>query len=360
MNKKTLTIDARMIDDSGIGTYLKNLLPYFLSQFKVTLLGDKERLSHYVFYNNCQVIKFNAKIYSIKEQLLFPLKIPRSDFFWSPHFNTPILPIKANKRITTIHDVNHLTKMNKMSYLKKLYSKILYVNAVKKSKKIITVSNFSKNEIIKYTNAKSNKITVIYCGVNKGFNIFSTKNIGLPEKYILFVGNVKPHKNLKTLLEAYGNLDNELQNKYKLVIMGKKSGFITPDSSVFEFIEKQSLSKFVFFTDYIDDELVSVIYKNAQILVFPSLYEGFGLPLIEAMTVGTAVLSSNAASLPEIGGEAVLYFNPKNSVELKTKIELLLLRPALQEEYIDKGFKRVKDFSWKNSAEKHISLIKEA
>jgi len=360
MNKKTLTIDARMIDDSGIGTYLKNILPYLLPQFKVTLLGNKERLSQYVFHNNCQVIKFNAKIYSVKEQLLFPLKIPKTDFFWSPHFNTPILPIKAKKRITTIHDVNHLTTMNKMTFLKKIYSKYLYTNAIKRSKKIITVSNFSKNEIVKYTKAKIYDIAVIYCGVNECFSVCEPKEIVLPEKYILFVGNVKPHKNLKTLLEAYGHLDKELQHKYKLVILGKKSGFITPDRGVFEFIEKKALTKSVFFTGYIEDDVVPFVYKNAQIFVFPSLYEGFGLPLIEAMTVGVPVLSSNAASLPEIGGEAVLYFNPKSSEELKVKIELLLLDHALQDEYINKGFKRVKSFSWKKSAEKHISLIKEA
>jgi glycosyltransferase involved in cell wall biosynthesis len=357
MRKKKLTIDARMIDDSGIGTYLKNLLPFLLLDFDIVLLGNKEKLYRYSKLNNCQIIEFNAEIYSLKEQLLFPFKVPKTDVFWAPHFNTPILPVKAKKRITTIHDVNHLSAISTISVLKKKYSKILYLNAIKRSRIVITVSNFSKKEIVKYTNVNPDKIKVIYCGVSDRFKTYKTLKIPLPKKYILFVGNVKPHKNLKVLLEAYSSLNKELQSTYKLVVLGKKSGFITSDKSVFKYIEKENITSAVFFTDYIKDEFVSSIYKNAQLLVFPSLYEGFGLPLIEAMTVGTPVLSSNSASLPEIGGTSAIYFNPTNVKELTTKIELLLTNKALQKTYIEKGIEHVKKFSWEKSAKEHINLI---
>jgi glycosyltransferase involved in cell wall biosynthesis len=358
MRKKTLTIDARMIDDSGIGTYLKNVLPYLFQDFNIILLGNREKLTRYTTTNKCKIVAFNAKIYSLKEQLFFPFIVPKTDILWVPHFNTPLLPVKAKERITTIHDVNHLSEISVVSTLKKIYSKILYLNAIKRSRKIITVSNFSKNEIVKFTNADSAKIKVIYCGVSEGFKTYKPLKIALPEKYILFVGNVKPHKNIKVLLEAYSNLSKELRTTYKIVVLGKRSGFITPDKSVFKYIEKENLTSAVFFTDYIKDEFVSSIYKNAQLLVFPSLYEGFGLPVIESMTVGTPVLCSNFASLPEIGGDAANYFNPKNVKELTSKIELLLTNKALAEAYIEKGIEHVKKFSWKKSAEKHINLIK--
>lgn len=358
MRKKTLTIDARMIDDSGIGTYLKNIMPYLFQDFNIILLGNREKLSRYSASNNCTIIAFNAKIYSLKEQLLFPFIVPKTDILWVPHFNTPILPVNAKERITTIHDVNHLSTISGVSAFKKKYSKTLYLNAIKRSRKIITVSNFSKNEIVKYTKANSTKIKVIYCGVSESFKTYIPLKISLPEKYILFVGNVKPHKNLKVLLEAYSNLNKELKETYKLVVLGKKTGFITPDKSVFKYIEKENLASAVFFSGYIKDEFVSSIYKHAQLLVFPSLYEGFGLPVIEAMTVGTPVLCSNLASLPEIGGDAANYFNPKNAKELTTKLELLLTSSTLQQAYREKGIEHVKKFSWKKSAEKHINLIK--
>lgn len=358
--KKKIVIDARMINDSGIGTYLKNLIPFFIKDFNVTLLGDKKKLSIFKNLGNYHIINFNAKIYSFKEQLLFPFIIPKCDIFWAPHFNSPFFKIKTKKRVTTIHDVNHLAFDSGMSILKKMYAKRLYLNSLSLSDSIITVSEFSKTEIIKYLNLKANRIKVIYGGVNQVFfkTNKSNHNLDLPKNYILFVGNVKPHKNLITLLKAYSKLSKDFRKKYKLLVLGKKEGFITPDKIVFNFIEKKSLKKDVFFTGFIDDVFVPEIYAKASLFVFPSLYEGFGLPLLEAMASKTIVISSNRASLPEVGLDNVLYFNPKNSEELKEKIIKTIDNKDLKEFYSNKAYHYAKSFSWEKSAKEHLRLFK--
>jgi glycosyltransferase involved in cell wall biosynthesis len=357
----SLVIDLRMINVSGIGTYLKNIAPEVIKKYqKVVLLGDPEELKQFSWSHGITIIEFKEKIYSIKEQIVFPKVIPNCDVFWCPHFNVSLLPIKAKTIITTIYDVNHLSVINKSSFLKKLYSHLLYKNATYKAAQIITISEFSKSEIIKYTKADERKIKMIYCGVDK--TKFSQQNedltnLSLPEKYILFVGNVKPHKNLITLLKAYAQLPSKYKSEYKIVIVGKREGFLTKDNLIFNFIEEQNLKKDIFFTGYILDNQVPSVYANASLFVFPSLYEGFGLPILEAMCCNIPVISSDAASLKEVGGNAVEYFSPLDDKELVLKIEKLLTNPKLLEDYITKGKEQVEKFNWSKAKEDHLEIF---
>jgi len=302
------------------------------------------------------------KIYSLKEQLELYKKNPKSDFFWSPHYNIPLLPIKATKRIVTIHDVYHFAFFNTLNLQQKLYAKFVINQAVKKSDIILTVSKFSKNEIIKYTHTTKN-IEIVYNAID--FNKFKVikdrvlldkvrKKYNLPKNFLLFVGNVKPHKNLKNLLLAIKDLNKNL------VIVGKKDGFITGDNGLLDIIKRNNLENKIYFTGYVDDEDISVIYNLAEIFVFPSLYEGFGIPPLEAQACGTPVIVSNAASLPEVCGDSTLYCNPYDINDIKENIVMLLNNEVLQNELIQKGFENIKRFSWKKSAEKIIKLIKEA
>lgn len=361
MNKKSFVVDARMINSSGIGVYLKNILPRIVEEFDLVLLGDRRELNKFPWTSGLKIINFNAKIYSLKEQIYFSLKIPKTDLFWCPHFNAPILPIRAKRILTTIYDVNHLANKDSNSFVKWAYAKLLYYSAVKKSVRIITISEFSKRELIKFTNASIDKISVIFCGVN--YDLFAEKkesNIkNLPKKYILYVGNIKPHKNLITLLKAYNLLPKKTRKEFKLVILGKKEGFITPDLEIFKFIEKNDLMKDTFFTGYIADEEVPAVYQKARLFVFPSLYEGFGLPILEAMASEVPVLSSNKTSLPEVGGDAVIYFDPMNVDELAEKIDKCVLNTELLKTYIDKGKLQTKLFSWETASKEHLSTIKQ-
>lgn len=359
MKKNSLVIDARMINNSGIGTYLKNILPEIINVFNVTLLGNKEELINFKWANKCQIIDFNSKIYSIHEQFKFPNLVPKADLLWCPHFNVPILPVKAKKIICTIHDLNHLSTVANRNSIKYVYAKMLYNNAVKKSENIITVSNFSKSELLKYTKAIEKRIKVIYCAVSNDFSLkrYTQSNLRLPNDYILYVGNVKPHKNLITLLKAYKNLPNEFTNIFKLVIVGRKDGFITSDKIIFRYIDRNNLWSNIYFTGYVSDYDIPLIYKNAKLFVFPSFYEGFGLPILEAMASKVPVISSYSASLIEIGGDASIYFNPNNPKELQQKLETLLKDDKIRDIYIKKGLANIKHFSWGKSSKEHIRLF---
>lgn len=352
-----LVIDVRMINASGIGTYLKNILPEIIIAFdEVVVMGNKKEILEFEWSKQVKIIQFNSKIYSIKEQFLYPFIIPKCDVFWCPHFNFPILPVLATKKTVTIHDVNHLTGVSPISKIKKQYAYLLFKNAVRKADIIFTVSEFSKTELIKYTSAKSEKIKVVYCGINS--SLFeeekNNENLKLPQDYILYVGNIKPHKNLIVLLKAYNTFSNEFKSQFKLLIVGKKEGFITKDNSIDTYIKKNNLEKFLIFSGYVRDSDLPFYYQKASLFVFPSLYEGFGLPILEALAAKTLVISSNAASLQEIGGDAVIYFNPRNAAELSKKIKECLESKVIDETKKQKRRIQLDKFTWEKSIKNHL------
>ena len=343
-----LTIDARMINASGIGRYLRELLPFIVNKFKVTLLGRSEELKKFPWFNKVSVIKCRSPIYSIKEQFELPLKIPKCDIFWSPHYNIPLLPIKAKKRIVTIHDTYHLAFQSNLNLLQKSYAKFMTNKAIKLSDAIITVSNFSKSEIIKYTKTLKS-INVIYNGINK--NLFANKE-NSKENFILYVGNIKPHKNLVRALTAFSLIKGKnLQFK----IIGYKETLATVDNQAIKLAQK--LGRRVEFIGYVNDNTLRKLYQQAKLFLFPSLYEGFGFPPLEAMACGTPVIVSNVASLPEICGDAAFYVNPYDVNDIARGMETVLKDENLQKELIQKGLERVKLFSWKISAEKLLKIM---
>jgi glycosyltransferase involved in cell wall biosynthesis len=362
MEKKTLCIDARMVNSSGIGVYISELLMPLAGHYSLILLGDPAQLSKYS--NIATIIPFLAPIYSLKEQYQLFKLVPKCDIFWSPHYNVPVLPVKAKYRVATIHDAYHLALALDLGRVKKLYARLIMRKALSLSKRVITVSNFSKNEIIHYTHGEAEKIQVIYNGVDQHPHVqafeFLQPKYKLPEKYILFVGNVKPHKNLSALLESYLLLDNTITNKYKIVIVGKIDGFITGDEKIFELVNNNPvLKKNVQFTDYVDDDAISGIYKNASLFVFPSLYEGFGIPPLEAMSNHCAVAASDIESIKEICNSAVIYFNPYDKNNIAEQISLVLNDSELRLDLVKKGAERCQLFSWENSAQAHIKLFNE-
>lgn len=356
-----LVIDLRLINASGIGTYLKNVLPGILPFFDaVTVLGNSSEIQSFEWSKNVEILAFNAGIYSLKEQIQYPFKIPKCDILWCPHFNVPLLPVKAAKIVVTIHDVYHLTAKASISKAHKKYAQLLVNNAVKKAEVIFTVSEFSKSEILKHTNANAKKIEVVYGGVNKSTfqNQDFKSDLSLPKNYILYVGNIKPHKNLITLLKAYCSFSDAFKAEHPLVFIGKKDGFITKDDLINDFIKNNSLEDYITFTGYVKDNEIPKIYQDSNLFVFPSLYEGFGLPILEALAAGTKVICSNAASLPEIGGDAVLYFDPKNAEELAEKIKTNIDDTTKDSFLLTQSEKQLEKFTWKKSIENHLNAFK--
>ena len=348
-----VVVDARMINASGIGRHIKGILPILMEKFEVILLGYKGELQNYHFLKNVQIIDMKSKIYSMKEQIELPLKIPKCDVFWSPHYNIPVLPVRAKRRIVTIHDVYHLAFQHALSLPQRIYAKLMLNQAIRKSDIVLTVSEFSKQEIIKYTGTQSD-IKVIYNGIEPHWYKEQPVSLSKRDNYILYVGNVKPHKNLVRAIKAFSFL-KEKNLKFKIV--GKKDDFIMADKEVEKIARK--LGNRVEFTGYVRDSELKELYRKARLFLFPSLYEGFGLPPLEAMACGTPVIVSKVASLPEICGDAAYYVNPYDVNDIARGIEIVLKNEELQKELIQKGRKRVKLFSWEKSAKKLIEVIEE-
>jgi len=369
-----LTIDARMICASGVGRYLRSLLPFLADNqsFSITLLGNAGVLNNYGMFNSdrIRVVECNAKIYSLKEQFELAKKIPKAcDLFWSPHYNTPILPIRAKRRLVTIHDVFHLAFFDMLTLRQKAYARLMFNTSSRLADKIITDSEFSKAEIIRYTGIDAGKLRVVPCGIDKKtFKLIEGKDrlqeikrsYNLPDKFILFVGNLKPHKNLTTLLKAFDIMTYESGVDCGLVLVGKKEGFISGDSEITAMIEKsRNLSERVTLTGYIEDKDLPVIYNLASVFVLPSLYEGFGLPPLEAMACGCPAVVSDIPSIREVCGDAAYYVDPYDAGLMAQRIYRVFSDETLRQSLQRKGSERSKLFGWEDSAGKLINIFVE-
>ena len=222
---------------------------------------------------------------------------------------------------------------------------------------IITVSECSKRDIIKYLKVDESKIQVIYNGVDEVYKKIlnheiidaAKKKYNIDGKYLLYLGTLEPRKNIETIIKAY-NLFNKCNNEnIKLVLAGKK-GWLYDD--IFKLIKEFRIEDKVIFTDYVDDDDKPALYQGAEIFLFPSLYEGFGIPVVEAMASGTPVITSNSSSLPEVAGEAAIITDPMDYKEISRSIERILNDSELRENMINEGIKQADKFNWDESAEK--------
>lgn len=359
-----LCVDARMYRASGIGTYLQNLLPALSESFDLTLLGDPAELTEV----GGRIVPTTIPIYSVAELLRFPRLVPRCDVFWSPHYNVPWLPVRAKTRLVTIHDVFHLAHFSTLSLPQRGYATLAFRAATGLSKHVITVSEFSKTEIQRYLNVPSNRVTVIPNGVNHTLFNEQTdadrqrtvrEKYGLPSRWLLYVGNVKPHKNLITLVKAFAMLPESLSDR-QLVIVGQREGFITGDTELARVLQDNpSLSQRVHFTGFVEQADLPVLYRLAELFVFPSTYEGFGLPPLEAMASGCPVVVSDRASLPEICGAAADYVNPDRPDDLAAKILAAVRRsPAERRQRIQLGLNQAQKYTWQQSVAQHERLLR--
>lgn len=346
-----LCIDARMAFSSGIGTCIRQLVPFFnRSPFRVTLLVDQ---AGHLWCNGIEQITFAAPIYSMKEQAFFPFKVPACDLFWSPHYNVPLLPIKARKRVVTIHDAYHLAASRTFSLPERMYAKGVMRAAWKRSDAVITSSLFSQNELLHYLGSpKALKVIPIAANPNHFKPVFDQKareavrrKYQLPQKFALFVGNLKPNKNLAGLLKAFSA---PILSEWSLVIAGKSKGLRN--------VEKVA-GKRVLTIGAVSEEDLPTLYSLSDLFIFPSLYEGFGLPPLEAMCCGCPTVVSERASLPEVCGDASVYVDPTNSEQFSAAIFKALSDKDLRTQLIAKGFERVKMFSWETTALRYLELF---
>ncbi len=317
-----LCIDCRMWGRqyAGIGRYTQEIVTYLLlcKQWHFTLLTNEisfKELSELVnryHLNRVELRKCSFGLFSIRAQFELASIIPKCDVLWVPSINVPMFPTRAKKLVTTIHDVFHLAHPECYSVIKLVILKSLITRAVNKSCLILTVSDFSAKEIVRfYGKNVESKIHRVYNGFNGAEYV---KKSFFKDKfdYILFVGSVKPHKNLKNALLAFDRVRCKLGNFY-FVIVGKKEGFITGDDDVQTIVDRinQNEEK-VIFTGNVDDDSLYSIYEDAFAFIMPSYYEGFGIPLVEAMHFKLPIICSDIPVFHEVCGNQVLYFDPSN------------------------------------------------
>ena len=231
--------------------------------------------------------------------------------------------------------------------------------SVKKAKKVITISNSSKDDIIKFYKVPDDKINVVHLGLKPISMDGPHKNLsdfGINKKFILFVGTLQPRKNIVSLIKSFAILPKDLQDSHQLVIVGKK-GWLYEE--ILNAPKKFGVEENVLFLESVSDHNLPNLYKKAEVFVLPSLYEGFGLPILEAMRYGCPVITSNVSSLPEAGGEAALYFDPNDINDIEEKIEKVLTDDKLREKMIDRGNTHYKKFTWEKAANEVLKTIEE-
>lgn len=282
------------------------------------------------------------------------------DVFFSPaHYAPAHCPVPM---VVTIHDLAYFYFPNE--FLKKdLYKlKAWTESSVKRARHLIAVSKTTKKDIIKFYGIDQQHISVVYNGFEKDVapegapwtDVSAAYGIE-DKKYVLYVGTLQPRKNIALLIRSFGTFKNE--HRMKLVIVGKK-GWMYDD--ILKEAERYGLRESVIFTDYIPDDSVVTLYRHAFCFVMPSLYEGFGIPVLEAMSQSCPVISSFASSLPEVGGDACLYFDPHNDKELSDKIVLLSKDASLRKSLVQEGKQRITQFSWDTCAEQTLEVIRSA
>ena len=321
---KHIAVDARMIQDSGIGTVIRNVLKRLISQrrdWHFCVMGNERKLQNYSWLQNKNVRLINAEapIYSVKEQFEIPRLIPQNtDILWVPHYNIPVF--YRGKIVVTVHDLFHVAMSQFVHGIhRKMYAKMMFRAVAQKADRIVCVSDFTRRELARFVSVKPEKVYVVYNGVDSFWSQPLQREKRIYEKpYILYVGNVKPHKNLRRLVVAFEKLSDQIPQN--LIIVGKKEGFITGDDEVARLAEKSEGR--IHFTGFVSDEDLKNYYHYADLLAFPSLYEGFGLPPLEAMAAGCRrLLCSDIPVLREIYGDTAVYVDPYDCDAIAKGIE---------------------------------------
>lgn len=362
MARVCLDLSPAVHQHAGLGRYAQELL---------LALATADRQNEYVvFYNNPAAARvepslerfpkittpLSYKPWRLSALLAHFTRIPQDpllpgvDLF---HATDHLLPyFRRIKSVFTLHDLIFLFHPETHKSLNRWFLTLMMPRFLRAADAVIAVSECTKRDAIRFYRIPEEKITVIYEGVNPRFRPASPETIaavraryGLPERFILYVGTIEPRKNLTTLLEAFHHLLATYD--LRLVIVGKKGWLY---ERFFRRLRELGLENRVLFTGYVPDEDLPAIYSAADLFVFPSLYEGFGLPVLEAMACGTPVICSNTSSLPEVAGDAALLVDPTDARALTGAMEQVLTNERLWATLRAKGMERARGFTWEKAA----------
>ena len=361
-----IAIDVRKLHDFGVGTYVRNLVHW---------LARLDRETEFVLLcrrEDCEAIEQlgpnfrpmpdRSASYSVAEQFTVPLDLARvrPDLFHAPHYVLPALtPCRS---IVTIHDCIHLRFPEYLpGRLAHLYARIFFRVAAKRSARILTVSEASKRDILRFCPVPAEKVTVIFNAIDDRFfeppgpaeMTRVRERYQLERPFLLYSGNVKPHKNLERLIDAFARLRGDGGDDIMLLITGAE---ISRYAELRRAVHRFNLHKHVRFLGFQSAERLAILYRLADAFVFPSLYEGFGLPPLEAMASGTPVLTSNVSSLPEVVGDAALLIDPYEPAAIADGMRRILSDQALRATLIARGLERAAQFSWEDSVRRVLRI----
>lgn len=350
---------------TGIGIYIehlvRNLLEIDRRNFYKIFLMEPEFGGFEIAQNNVEKIKVGSRWYGWREQLVLPWQMAGRgiNLMHFPHFNVPIF--YRGKFITTVHDLTPLyfpgRKMGG-SWLRKKAFNFVFGNAVRKAKKIIAVSDYTKNDLIKNFLVDNKKIKVVYEGIKKmksGAKI-DLSRYGIRGSYILYVGVWRQHKNLVGLIKAFDVLIKKYNMDLQLVLVGTEDPYYPEIRKTWE---KVGLGNRIVAPGFLKDDEIASFYQNASLFVVPSFAEGFGFVALEAASMGTPVVSSNTASLPEVLGDGAVYFNPYDIDDMARKMRVVLLDADLRNKLIFRAFENIKKYDWQKMTQETLKLYEE-
>lgn len=370
---RRIGIDARFYgpESKGLGRYTKELVDNVLRQDQeneYVVFLRKENFDSFKT-DNSRVKKVLADIrwYTFKEQIIFPWLIWREklDFVHFTHFNVPLFTpvhfiITIHDLILTKHSTARASTLSPVLYwFKNLAYRVVIFFAAKRARIIIAISEFTRQDVIKKFKVDKSKVKMVYEGVATSLNrtkktddkkVILGYNIHRP--YLLYVGNAYPHKNLEGLIRIFPKIKEKFPD-LKLVLVGKKDYFYARLSALAKDSRQENS---IIFPGFVPDNDLISFYKLSEAYVFPSFFEGFGLPPLEAMQHSCPVVSSNETCLPEVLGKAAIYFNPHNTKEMVKQIIRILQDTELQFELKEKGLRQVEKYSWQTCAKETLSI----
>ncbi len=365
-------IDARSVlkKRTGVGTYTYNLIQNLsrLDRENRYVLFYSHHLNVRPYIPEIENPNFENRFFRIPNKLLNlswgTIKLPKIDWlvgkvdiYHSPNYNLNILA--RGKSVMTIHDLNFLAYRQFTISSGRWHYAFKIKNYAQKVDAIIADSFSTKNEIMKYLKIPEDKIHVIYLGCSQAFQPLAAdeklrtteEKFKIKGNFILYVGTLEPRKNLKGLIQAYAQ--TQAKNEFLLVLAGGKGWKY---EHIFRLVEKLKLQDRVIFTGYVPEDDLPGLYKRASLFVYPSYYEGFGLPPLEAMACGLPVIVSNSTSLPEVVGDAGVYVDPYDIRQMSATIDTVLSDSDLLETLRRRGPERAKLFSWEKTAIETLKL----
>ena len=354
-----IAIDARKLHDFGIGTYIRNVLIGLARVDQQTEYIALCRPADADMVNelgpNFRAVPETARPYSVGEQFWIPLSLvrERAHLLHEPHYVLP--PATRCRSVVTIHDCIHLMFPQYLpSRLAHVYARSSMWSAVHKSDRILTVSEASKRDILRFFGVDPGKVAVIYNAIDERFLAPPDERrmeqvrqrYQLDHPFLLYVGNIKPHKNVERLIDAFGRARAKGLDDLRLIIIGDE---ISKYPALRQAVHRHRLDKYVRFHGFQPYDTLAAFYRLARAFVFPSLYEGFGLPPLEAMACGTPVVTSNVSSLPEVAGGAAVLVDPYDAASIAEGIVSAVGDETLRTHLIERGLARAREFSWAQS-----------